>query len=250
MSEVPPSTVFAKTHVVVVRSADFGDRKIFAVGFAKDTVFVHLPYFDDPKGMLLRNIGRIVDSKMSIERTELPHITTNRIKFSYHPNGRAHFSQDGKVRTAVIGSLPPLVVHAGVLFQVWAYGFDHYDRVDPKDFTHSSKKAVVDCTSDPKALGVIVTGHISKPGVCLVESAREPRLVARSPYSSFLIALGFKTLQAPANYHGAYLLFSGGPSAPAIIAPGASRSVLIAAYPRGAATILYPDAMSVDHECD
>lgn len=87
-------------------------------------------------------------------------MTSSRVKFSYHPNGRAHFSQTGKVKTVVIGSLPPLLMHDGVLFQVQAYGFDHYALVVPKD----SKRVLVDCTPDPDALGVVVTGHISSQG--------------------------------------------------------------------------------------
>jgi hypothetical protein len=142
----------------------------------------------------------------------------------------------------VIGSLPPLVVHDGVLFQVHAYGLKQYAPVDSKD----SKKVLVDCTPDPDALGVVITGYISKPGVCAVESTGEPRLIARSPDCPMIIALGYRVLRAPTNYAGGHLIFAGGPSAPAIIAPGAARSVLSAAYPRGRASALFPGAESAD----
>lgn len=240
---MPPTTVFGERHVVTIQSSVAGHRKIFSVGFGKDgSVYVYLPYFSETDGILLRQVGRVVNGVALVERKELPHMTSSRVKFSYHPNGRAHFSQTGKVKTVVIGSLPPLLMHDGVLFQVQAYGFDHYALVVPKD----SKRVLVDCTPDPDALGVVVTGHISKPGVCAVESAGEPRLVARSQYSSMLIALGYKVLRAPAHYDGAHLIFAGGPSAPAIMAPGAVRSVLSAAYPRGSAPALFPGAESAD----
>lgn len=151
------------------------------------------------------------------------------------------------MKTIVVGSLPPLVVHEGVLFQLHAYGLDHYDPVTPKGIKVSSTKTFVDCTPDPETLGAIIIGYISKPRICAVESVGEPRLVARSPFSSFLIALGYKALHPPASYGGDYLLFTGGPSAPSIIAPGALRNVLVAAYPRCAASILYPDAKSADY---
>jgi hypothetical protein len=248
---MPPNTLFAERHVVTVQSLNAGHRKIFAVSFGKDdSVYVHMPYFQEEEGLLLRCIGRLNDGQATVERVELPHTIGSRVKFSYHRNGRAHFSQDGKVKTVVIDSLPPLVVHDGVLFQLQAYNFDHYDSVKPRDQKGSSKKTLVDCTPNPTVHGVVVTGYLSKPGMCAVESSGEPKLIARSPHSPFLIALGYKPLKAPMGYNGAFLIFLGGPSAPAIIAPGASRSVLVAVYPRGAGTILYPDAVSADFEAD
>jgi len=190
-----------------------------------------------------------VDGQAKVERTELPHTTISRVKFSYHPDGRAHFSQDGKVKTVVVGSLPPLVVHNGILFQLQAYGFDHFATATQKDLKVSRKKTLVYCNPSPEARGVIITGHISKPGVaCTLESAGEPRLIAHTPYSSFLIVLSYKELRVPAGYDGTHLCFLGGPSAPAIIATGASRSVLVAVYPRGAGPVLYPDAESADYQ--
>jgi len=162
---MPSTTVFGELHVVTVQSTVAGHRKFFSVGFGKDdSVYVHLPYFSETDGILLRQVGRFVNGVASVERKELPHTTSSRVKFSYHPDGRAHFSQTGKVKTVVIGSLPPLVVHDGVLFQVQAYGLDRYAPVELKD----SKRVLVDCTPDPDALGVVVTGYISKPGVCAV----------------------------------------------------------------------------------
>ena len=249
---MPPNTLFAERHVVAVHSLDAGHRKICAVSFGKDnSVYLHLPYFQEEKGIILRCVGRLIDDQVRVERVELPHTTSSRLKFSYHPDGRAHFSQDGKVKTVVVMSLPSLVVHDGVLFQVQAYGFGHYAPVKQRELKASSKKAIVDCTPDTKAFGVIITGYISKPGVpCYVESAGKPRFVARSPHSPFIIVLGYKVLHAPVGYHGAYLCFVGGPSEPAIIAPGATRSALIAVYPRGAGPVLFPDAISADYDSD
>lgn len=244
---MPPSTVFADRHVVTVQTDAAGHRKIFAVSFGQDdSVYVHLPYFYESDGLLIRIVGRQIDGRVFVERTELPHTTSRRVKFSYHPDGRAHFSQDRQVKTVVIGSLPPLVVHEGVLFQVQAYGLDRYKAVEAKDLRPSQKKALVDCTPNSEFRGVTITGYISKPGWCAVESTGEPRLLARSPRAPMLIALGYKELHVPTSYQGAHLLFSGGPSAPAIIAPGGARSVLMAVYPRGRATSLFPGAESAD----
>lgn len=244
-----PTTVFAKKHVAIVRSSEFGDRKIFSVSFEKDnTVFVHLPYFSISDGILFRCVGRYANGHASIEGIEIPHTVSHHVKFSYHPDGRMHFSQDSKVRTVVVGALPSQRIHSGVLFQVWAYGFNEYAHLQPKDSKQSVAKMLTDCTPTPESSGVIITGYISKPGVSAVESSGQPRLISRSPNSPFLIALGYKTLQAPLNFNGAYLLFSAGPSAPTIIAPGGLRSVLTAIYPRDAAEALFPNALSADFE--
>ena len=235
---------------MAVQSLDASLRKICAISFGKDdSVYVHMPYFRDAKGMLLRCVGRLIDGQSKVERIELPHTTINRVKFSYHPDGRAHFSQDRKIKTVVVGSLPPLGVHTGILFQLQAYGFDHFEAASQKDLKASPKKALVYCNPSPEAHGIIITGHISKPGVaCTLESAGEPKLIARSPNSSFLIVLSYKNLRVPTDYDGSHLCFLGGPSAPAINAACASRSVLVAVYPRGAGQILFPDAVSADYQ--
>lgn len=246
---MPSSTIFAERHVVTVKSDAAGHRKIFAISFGQDgSIYVHLPYFEETNGLLVRTVGRLIDGKGCIERTEIPHTTTKRIKFSYHPDGRAHFSQDSQVKTVVIDRLPPLVVHEGVLFQVQAYGLSRYKPVVATDLKASQKKVLVDCTPTPRVSGVSITGYISKPGCCAVESTGEPRLLARSSYAPMLIALGYKELHVPPNYKGAHLLFSGGPSAPAIIGSGAARNVLMAVYPQGKAALLFPTAESADFD--
>lgn len=243
----PPSTVFANRHVVTVRSDAAGHRKIFAVSIDQDdSIYVHLPYFKETDGLLIRAVGRRVEGRTFVERTELPHTTSKRVKFSYHPDGRAHFSQDRQVKTVVIGNLPPLVVHEGILFQVQAYGLDSFETVQARDLKPSQKKVLVDCTPNSQFRGVTITGYIVKTSWCAVESTGEPLLLARSPRALMGIALGYKELHAPPSYQGAHLLFLGGPSAPAIIASGAARSVLVAAYPRGKAKSLFPDAESAD----
>jgi hypothetical protein len=245
---MPPTTVFGDRHVVTARSASQEVRKLFAVGFRPDgTVFVHLPYFAESEGFLARAEGRLLDGEARITNVGSKYMTSHRVKFSYHPNGRAHFSQDRQVKTVVIDGLPPLSRHTGVLFHVDCHGLTRYKELVASD-CRSRKRSIVDCTPGGSALGVAVTGFISKPDLPIpVESVGEPRCVAESPQSGYLIALAYQHTRVPTGYTGSHLLFLGGPSDPAIIARGASRSLLLAAYPRGAATQLFPEASSADY---
>ena len=246
---MPPGTVIGNRHVVTARSAAHGLRKLFAVGFRPDgSVFVHLPYFAESEGFLARTEGRVSGGEARILNVGLQHTTANRVKFSYHPDGRAHFSQDGRVKTGVVDGLPPLSRHIGVLFHVECHGLSRFNAVCASDH-RPRNKSIVDCTPGGSAHGVAITGFISKPGVLIpVESVGQPRCVAASHQSSYVIALAYKHTRVPSGYTGSHLLFLGGPSDPAIIAPGTSRSLLLAVYPRGAATHLFPEADSADYE--
>lgn len=72
--------------------------------------------------------------------------------------------------------------------------------------------------------------------------------MAASRRSSYLIALAYKHTRVPSAYTESHLLFLGGPSDPVVIAPGASRSLLMAVYPRGATPHLFPEAVNADYE--
>jgi hypothetical protein len=49
-------------------------------------------------------------------------VTSHRIKYSHHPDGRAHFSQDGKIFTAIKRQSLPLESHHGHLFTLSIQG--------------------------------------------------------------------------------------------------------------------------------
>ena len=124
-------------------SAEHGRRKLFAVGFHRGSVFVHLPYFAESEGFLARVVGRVSGDETRVLSVGSPHMTSRRVKFSYHQDGRAHFSQDRRVKTVVIDGLPPLARHTGVLFRVECHGLSEFEAVQDSEL-RSRKKSVVD----------------------------------------------------------------------------------------------------------
>lgn len=112
-------------------------HQICQVQFAKDGgIFVHFPYFPPSLGILSETKAPPVGMKsVTYELTELGKFTSELVKFSHHPDGEVHFSQDGKVRTAIRRTSFPLDGPIGQIFQLnayWPSGFAELTRVDKK----------------------------------------------------------------------------------------------------------------------
>jgi hypothetical protein len=77
--------------------------KAFQVVFHKDgSFFISFPYFRHRTGIL--SISSIPANGLRESQVNLEHggkVTSHLVKYSHHVDGRAHFSQDGKVFTAI-----------------------------------------------------------------------------------------------------------------------------------------------------
>jgi hypothetical protein len=72
------------------------------------------------------------------------------VKYSHHPDGRAHFSQTGKIITAVKRQSIPLDAQNGHIFTLHIQGLAAFEPADPvKDATTSLKRAVIEFTMEP-----------------------------------------------------------------------------------------------------
>jgi hypothetical protein len=66
------------------------------------------------------------------------------VKYSHHPDGRAHFSQDGKVRTEIKRQSVALNAQHGHIFSLLIQGFEAFDKVsDTKDVGSSPKRTAL-----------------------------------------------------------------------------------------------------------
>ena len=66
------------------------------------------------------------------------------MKYSHHPDGRAHFSQTGKVRTEIIRQSTPLDAYRGHMFSVLIQGVEGFDRANErKDFGTTPKRTTL-----------------------------------------------------------------------------------------------------------
>lgn len=71
--------------------------------FHKDgSIFLQCPYFRESDGIAsLVRLGADGATRRTVEFLEEGKVTSHLVKYAHHPNGRVHFSQDGKVRTEI-----------------------------------------------------------------------------------------------------------------------------------------------------
>jgi len=114
---------FHSDRIVVAIKAGTTRRKICQMIFRPDySIFVNFPYFGHRVGLL----ATLVMPAGSVRQTQIHldlagKIASHSAKYSHHADGRAHFSQDGKIRTEVRQALP-LEKHEGHLFSIMLHG--------------------------------------------------------------------------------------------------------------------------------
>ena len=93
-------------------------HKVLKVQFQKDgSIFALLPQFARSDGIVARvQFASGLSYPTSVQLPEFGKVTTHIVKFSHHPDGRAHFSQDGKVLTAIKRQAAALSTQTGHLF--------------------------------------------------------------------------------------------------------------------------------------
>lgn len=120
--------------------------KVFQVFFGRDgSLFVSFPYFRHRTGILAAATIPATGSVTSQVNLEVGgKIASHLVKYSHHPDGRAHFSQTGKVFTAIKRQSIALDTQHGHIFSVLAQGFNAFDAVHPvRDAGVSPKRAVI-----------------------------------------------------------------------------------------------------------
>ena len=94
---------FGSERVVVSIDLEGKRHKAFQILFGPDkSLYVNFPYFAHRKGIVAAatipancKVMSQVDLKINGK------IASHFVKYSHHPDGRAHFSQDGKIRTEI-----------------------------------------------------------------------------------------------------------------------------------------------------
>lgn len=94
---------FRSKQTVVTIKADGHRHKIIQVLFSKDgSLYVTFPYFKHAEGLLaVVTVTRPPGTTSEINLADTGKVASHLVKYSHHPDGRAHFSQDGKVRTEI-----------------------------------------------------------------------------------------------------------------------------------------------------
>src|SRR5260221_11631154 len=137
--------------------------KAFQIGFEKDgSLFIHFPYFQHRPGLLSSSeIPATGERGADVNMEHGGKVTSHRVKYSHHPDGRAHFSQDGKIFTAIKRQSIPLDTQNGHMLTLYIQGLNALDCAKTaKDAEGISlNRSVIDFQIEPTAEAIKFVGR-------------------------------------------------------------------------------------------
>ena len=120
---------------IVARSSS-KEHRILKVLFHRDgSVFVMFPSFKENEGLVGKITLAAEANNTTFSLAKYGKITSHRVKYSHHPDGRAHFSQDGLVRTEIKKQSVSLAREQLHMFTVLAEGLGGFDAPRSSDNT-------------------------------------------------------------------------------------------------------------------
>jgi hypothetical protein len=127
--QVKAVTAVRSRRVVGVVKVSALRAKAFQIGFDKDgSLFIHFPYFQHRTGILSSSeIPATGERKADVNIEHGGKVTSHRVKYSHHPDGRAHFSQDQKIFTAIKRQSLALDTQNGHMFTLYVQGLHALD---------------------------------------------------------------------------------------------------------------------------
>jgi hypothetical protein len=135
---------FRSKSIVLTIKADGSRHKIIHVMFGRDgTLYVSFPYFKHPTGILAVATMRHGVSTSDINLAGAGKVSSHLVKYSHHPDGRAHFSQDGKVKTEIKKQSVSLKSQQGHIFTVLVQGLSSFDLAQDNETGTSPKRTTL-----------------------------------------------------------------------------------------------------------
>jgi hypothetical protein len=134
----PPTPAHIKVRAIrsekIVMTVQVGTArfKIFQIIFRPDgSLFITVPYFRKCMGILAAAaIPANRQNTSKIDLRETGKVSSHDVKYSHHPSGRAHFSQDGLVNTEIIRQSIALNRYQGHIFSLVAQGLGAFETAD------------------------------------------------------------------------------------------------------------------------
>lgn len=155
-------TCFRSERYVITIASASGRYKILQVVFGnKDgSIYVNFPYFVNHEGLvsLVHFPGNIqLPTSLSLEPGG--KVTSHLVKYSHHPTGRAHFSQDGKVLSEIRKESVPLNKAEGHIFTTMFQGLEYFEPADHvKDAGYTKKRTTLNFSfedTEPEAIKIV-----------------------------------------------------------------------------------------------
>jgi len=144
--------------VCVVKDVGLRVKALQIVFGADGSLFITFPYFRHRTGILSSSSIPATGTRES--QVNLEHggkVTSHLVKYSHHTDGRAHFSQTGKIVTAIKRQSIALDKQHGHMFSLLIQGLNALDAAHPtKDSITSTERAIVEFAVDsPEAIKIV-----------------------------------------------------------------------------------------------
>lgn len=255
MQGFPAKRVVAVRSERVVCVVKIGDlrAKAFQIGFEQDgSLYIHFPYFRHRIGILSSSeIPATGERKADVNIEHGGKVTSHRVKYSHHPDGRAHFSQDGKIFTAIKRQSLSLDTQNGHMFTLYVQGLHALDAAKrAKDAERiSSKRSVINFPIEPTAEAIKFVGRwldinklrVSEPNATVgpthvmvdADGVRTNAILAASPHTNtnHLLAISCVAIHTLGPAPGIFV-FNGGFDAPeTMTSPMKTAGFLAFLYP-------------------
>jgi hypothetical protein len=171
---------FVSSRAVIQAVVGCSRHNIIQIGFNKrdGSLLVSFPYGKHSQGLL--SIGTIPAGRATAEVSlvERGKCASHKVKYTHHPDGRAHFSQDGKICTKITRQSVPLNSIEGHVFTVQAAGLHEFrPATRPKDLTEPTDSRV----NLPFELGSELPQAIKIVGQLYDATTLETRIVGGVP---------------------------------------------------------------------
>jgi hypothetical protein len=242
--------------------------KAFQIGFDEDgSLFIHFPYFQHRTGILSSSeIPATGERKADVNIEHAGKVTSHRVKYSHHPDGRAHFSQDGKIFTAIKRQSISLDTQNGHMFTLYIQGLHALDVAKTaKDAEAISlNRSVIDFQIEPTAEAIKFVGRwldinklrVSEPNVTVgrrltmvdPDGVRTDAILIASPHANVKHVLAITCVAIPSlGPDPEVFLFHGGFDAPKTMTdPTKEAGFLAFLYPLSEAANVRQRLGSVD----
>lgn len=149
-------TVLVAEKFIFSASCNQERYQLFQLQFHKKdgSIFLHFPYQPDNASFLNKiSLKAGLNYPHNINVKSGGKITGHKIKFSHHPDGRSHFSQDNKINTQIINYAASLTSHNGHLFTLHLGGIRTFNKIPLEEENKCNKKSYFDIKmSEPSNL--------------------------------------------------------------------------------------------------
>lgn len=202
-----------------------GEVKVCMLQFHRTGIFVHFPYHPDMPGLLSRGTVHAGEREQQVDLTVAGFVTSHKVKYTHHVDGNAHFSQDGRIRTAVRGRAPDLHTQRSHIFSIDVQGLAHFKEFrDEEYYGDKYGRGYFELQGpEPEAVHVIARWGMVSDGKRMEDlnnvvrfraGGVEREAIAMAPPPASPLEPGFVIIeaepQAPLSEEPFMLLFTGG----------------------------------------